>query len=73
MDRILPVEDAEISAFAKKQFEKQGMHILEKAMVKKLDRAKGKVTAHIEQAGKITTETFDTVISAVGILGNVEI
>jgi len=35
MDRILPVEDAEISAFAKKQFEKQGMHILEKAMVKK--------------------------------------
>lgn len=48
MDRILPVEDAEISAFAKKQFEKQGMHILEKAMVKKLDRAKGKVTAHIE-------------------------
>jgi len=72
MDRILPVEDAEISAFAKKQFEKQGMHILEKAMVKKLDRAKGKVTAHIEQAGKITTETFDTVISAVGILGNVE-
>ncbi len=72
MDRILPVEDAEISAFAKKQFEKQGMHILEKAMVKKLDRAKGKVTAHIEQAGKITTETFDTVISAGGILGNVE-
>ena len=72
MDRILPVEDAEISAFAKKQFEKQGMHILEKAMVKKLDRAKGKVTAHIEQAGKTTTETFDTVISAVGILGNVE-
>ena len=72
MDRILPVEDAEISAFAKKQFEKQGMHIVEKAMVKKLDRAKGKVTAHIEQAGKTTTETFDTVISAVGILGNVE-
>ena len=72
MDRILPVEDAEISAFAKKQFEKQGMHILEKAMVKKLDRAKGKVTAHIEQAGKTATETFDTVISAVGILGNVE-
>ena len=45
MDRILPVEDAEISAFAKKSFTKQGMKIMEKATVKKLDRAKGKVTA----------------------------
>jgi dihydrolipoamide dehydrogenase len=72
MDRILPVEDAEISNFAKKQFEKQGMTIREKAMVKQLDRAKGKVTAHIEQAGKVTKEDFDTVISAVGIVGNTE-
>ena len=73
MDRILPVEDAEISAFAKKQFVKQGMTILEKAGVKKLDRKPGVgVTAHIEKDGKITTEEFDTVISAVGIVGNVE-
>lgn len=72
MDRILPVEDAEISAFAKKQFEKQGMTIREKTMVKQLDRGKGKVTAHIEQNGKVTKEEFDTVISAVGIVGNVE-
>ena len=72
MDRVLPVEDAEISAFAKKQFVKQGMKILEKTMVKKLDRAKGKVTAHLEHDGKVTTEEFDTVISAVGIVGNVE-
>ena len=73
MDRILPVEDAEISAFAKKAFTKQGMKILEKAAVKKLDRHPGKgVTAHIEQDGKITTQDFDTVISAVGIVGNVE-
>jgi dihydrolipoamide dehydrogenase len=73
MDRILPVEDAEISAFAKKQFVKQGMKILEKAGVKKLDRKPGQgVTAHIEQDGKITTHDFDTVISAVGIVGNVE-
>jgi dihydrolipoamide dehydrogenase len=41
MDRILPVEDAEISAFAKKAFVKQGMKILEKAAVKKLDRKPG--------------------------------
>ena len=73
MDRILPVEDAEISAFAKKQFVKQGMKILEKAAVKKLDRKPGVgVTAHIEQDGKVTTQDFDTVISAVGIVGNVE-
>ena len=72
MDRILPVEDAEIAAFAKKQFVKQGMTILEKATVKKLDRAADTVTAHIEQGGKTETRAFDTVISAVGIVGNVE-
>jgi dihydrolipoamide dehydrogenase len=48
------------------------MKIMEKAMVKKLDRAKGKVTAHIETGGKVETQEFDTVISAVGIVGNVE-
>ncbi|NBE08468.1 dihydrolipoyl dehydrogenase [Paragemmobacter ruber] len=73
MDRILPVEDAEIATFAKKQFVKQGMKIMEKAAVKKLDRRPGQgVTAHIEMGGKIETHEFDTVISAVGIVGNVE-
>ena len=72
MDRVLPVEDAEISAFAKKAFEKQGMKIMQKAMVKQLDRAKGKVTAHIETGGKVEKHEFDTVISAVGIVGNTE-
>ena len=72
MDRILPVEDAEISAFARKSFEKQGMKIIQKGMVKKLDRAADMVTAHIEVDGKTTAHEFDTVISAVGIVGNVE-
>jgi len=72
LDRVLPVEDVEISKFAKKQFEKQGMKIIERAMVKKLDRGKGKVVAHIEKGGKTETQEFDTVISAVGIIGNVE-
>ena len=72
MDRVLPVEDAEISAFAKKAFIKQGMKILEKASVKKLDRKGSTVTAHIESGGKTETQDFDTVISAVGIVGNVE-
>jgi len=72
MDRILPVEDAEISAFAKKSFEKQGMKIMQKAVGKQLDRAADKVTAHVEEGGKITKIEVDTVISAVGIVGNVE-
>lgn len=72
MDRILPVEDEEISAFAKKAFAKQGMTIMEKTMVKGLDRGKGKATAHIETGGKVEKRDFDTVISAVGIVGNTE-
>ncbi|MCC7321161.1 MAG: dihydrolipoyl dehydrogenase [Rubellimicrobium sp.] len=73
MERILPVEDAEIAAFARKSFVKQGMKILEGAAVKRLDRHPGKgVTAHIEAGGAVTTQDFDTVISAVGIVGNVE-
>ncbi len=72
MDRVLPVEDAEVSAFAKKAFLKQGMKILEKTTVKKLDRNPGKVVAHLESAAGTTTQEFDTVISAVGIIGNVE-
>jgi dihydrolipoamide dehydrogenase len=72
MDRVLPVEDEEISAIAKKSFEKQGMKIMQKAMVKKLDRKGNTVTAHIEVGGKVVTQEFDTVISAVGIVGNVE-
>ena len=72
LDRVLPVEDEEISAFAKKAFEKQGMTIRAKTTVKKLDRGKGKVTAHLESGGKTETAEFDTVISAVGIVGNTE-
>jgi dihydrolipoamide dehydrogenase len=72
MDRILPVEDEEISKFAKKQFEKQGMTILQKAMVKGLDRKADKVVATIETKGKAEEHEFDTVISAVGIVGNTE-
>jgi dihydrolipoamide dehydrogenase len=73
MDRVLPVEDAEISAFAKKAFVKQGMKILEKTTVKKLERKPGVgVTAYLEDAKGTVTAEFDTVISAVGIVGNVE-
>ena len=72
LDRILPVEDAEISAFAHKQFEKQGMVLKTKAAVKALKKGANSVTATLEQGGKSEALTFDRVISAVGIVGNVE-
>jgi len=72
LDRILPVEDAEISAFAKKAFEKQGMKILTSATVKALKKAADNVTATIEAGGKSQDITVDRVILAIGIVGNVE-
>lgn len=72
MERVLPVEDAEISEIARKAFERHGMTIMQGATVKALDRKKGKAVAHIEAGGKTIKEEFDTVISAVGIVGNVE-
>ena len=72
MERILPVEDEEVSTFARKAFEKKGMKILTGATVKKFDKGANNVTATIEQGGKTTTLTVDRVIMAVGITGNVE-
>jgi len=72
LDRILPVEDEEISAFAKKQFEKQGMKLLTGATVKGLKKGANNVTATVEAGGKATEITVDRVIMAVGIVGNVE-
>jgi len=72
LDRVLPVEDAEISAFAHKAFEKQGMKILTSAKVTALKPGKTNVKAAIEAGGKKSEETFERVILAVGITGNVE-
>jgi dihydrolipoamide dehydrogenase len=72
LPRILPVEDEEISAFAHKAFEKQGMKILVNATVKSLDKGADTVTATIESGGKSQQITVDRVITAVGIVGNVE-
>ena len=73
LPQILPAEDAEISAFARKQFEKQGIKILTGAKVTKLDKAADSVTATID-TGKGTTQTLtaERVISAVGVVGNIE-
>jgi dihydrolipoamide dehydrogenase len=72
MDRVLPVEDAEIGAFARKEFEKQGMTILTSATVRGLVKGADSVTATIESGGTSHEITVDRVISAVGIVGNVE-
>lgn len=72
MDRVLPVEDEEVSAFAHKQFEKRGIKLIMGAQVKSLDKKKDSVTATIEVNGKSEKQTFDRVIMAVGIVGNVE-
>jgi dihydrolipoamide dehydrogenase len=72
MDRVLPVEDEEISAFARKAFEKQGMKIITGATVKGVSKALDIVTVIVEVAGKTQEITVDRVISAVGIVGNTE-
>ena len=72
MDRVLPVEDAEISTFARKAFEKRGMTIITGAQVKSLKRGSNSVEATIEADGRSDRKTFDRVIMATGIVGNVE-
>jgi dihydrolipoyl dehydrogenase len=72
LDRILPVEDEEISAFARKSFEKQGIRIHTGATLKALKRGRGNVTAQVEAGGKAFEVAAERVILAVGITGNVE-
>ena len=72
LDRILPVEDEEVSAFARKSFEKLGMKIMTGAKVTKLEKGKDDVTATIEIGGKTQEIRADRVIVAIGIVGNVE-
>jgi dihydrolipoamide dehydrogenase len=72
LDRVLPVEDAEISAFARKAFEKQGMRIITSATVKGVEKGKDNVSVTVEAGGKTETIAVERVISAAGIVGNVE-
>jgi len=72
LPQILPVEDQEIQTFARKSFEKQGIKIYTNAKVTKLDRKSDSVVASIEEGGKTQTLTVERVISAVGVVGNIE-
>ena len=72
LPQILPVEDQEIQTFARKSFEKQGIKILTGAKVTKLDKKTDGVTAEIDDGKTKQCITVDRVISAVGVVGNVE-
>jgi dihydrolipoamide dehydrogenase len=73
LPQILPAEDAEIAAFARKSFEKQGIKIYTGAKVTKLDKSADSVTATIDDGkGGTQTLTVERVISAVGVVGNIE-
>lgn len=73
MDRILPVEDEEISAMALKSFQKQGMNVVTGASVEGVKPGKDQITATIKgKDGKTTSESYDRIVLAIGIVGNVE-
>lgn len=71
-DRVLPVEDEEISKMAKKAFEAQGMKIHTGTGVKSATVKKSKVEVVLDSAGKEQVVVVDRVISAVGIVPNIE-
>src|SRR3954468_11950642 len=73
LPQILPVEDAEIAKFAHKALEKQGIKILTGTKVTKLEKKSDSVVASLDDGkGKTQTVEVDRVISAVGVVGNIE-
>ena len=72
MDRILPVEDAEVSTFVRKAFEKQKMKVITNAKVQGVRKNGDTISAIVEVDGKVQEIVADRLISAVGIVGNVE-
>jgi dihydrolipoamide dehydrogenase len=72
-DRILPVEDAEVSAFMDKALTKQGMKILTGAKVSDIKPGADSVSATLtDKAGKAEVQSFSHVIIAIGIVPNTE-
>ena len=73
LPQILPVEDAEIAGFARKQFEKEGIKIFTGAKLTKLEKKSDGAATTIEDAkGGIQSVAVERVISAVGVTGNIE-
>ena len=73
MDRVVPVEDADVSAFLEKALTKQGMKIMTGAGVESLAVSDAGVKAKIKaKDGKVAETDFSHVIVAVGIVANTE-
>ncbi|MCC8961758.1 dihydrolipoyl dehydrogenase, partial [Bradyrhizobium sp. Pear76] len=73
LPQILPVEDAEIAGLARKRFEKMGIKIMSSTKVTKLEKKADSVVATIDDGkGQPQTKEFERVISAVGVVGNIE-
>lgn len=73
LSQVMPVEDAEISALARKRFEKRGIRILTDTKVAKVEKTKDGVVAHVElKSGKTEKIAAEKLISAVGVQGNIE-
>ncbi|MCC0052761.1 MAG: dihydrolipoyl dehydrogenase [Rhodobiaceae bacterium] len=73
LPQIMPVEDAEIAAIARKQLEKQGLKIITDAKVSKVTKSATGVTATVEtKDGKSQEISAEKLISAVGVVGNIE-
>ncbi len=73
LPQIMPVEDAEVAALARKRFEKRGIRILTDTKVSKVEKAKSGIVAHVElKSGKSEKLSAEVLISAVGVQGNIE-
>jgi dihydrolipoamide dehydrogenase len=73
LDRIVPVEDADVSAFLEKALKKQGMNIQTSVNIDKIEVGEGGVKASIKtKDGKVTEDEYSHVIVAIGIVPNVE-
>jgi dihydrolipoamide dehydrogenase len=72
LPQILPAEDEEIALHARKRFEKSGIKILTNAKVTGVEKKADQVTAFIEDAKAKQTLSIERVISAVGVVGNIE-
>ncbi|RTL67511.1 MAG: dihydrolipoyl dehydrogenase [Hyphomicrobiales bacterium] len=72
LPQILPVEDAEIAAFARKAFEKQGIRIMTGAKIEAVEKSANGITARVTTSAGTETLQAERMISAVGVVGNVE-
>jgi dihydrolipoamide dehydrogenase len=73
LPRIVPVEDEDISRELEKQYRKQGIEIMTNASVESLDTTGALVKAKVKQLdGSFVTLEAEIVLSAVGVVANIE-